>query len=121
MEQVSEAKAFIGLYPVNTLFEPIDVKGPDSHRVIARCFIGLGMGPDVYAPTPAFVMPPMVDVFSRCQVEDGQEFFLGVVQVNIVGGGFHDVSLAAASCSSRRNGQCRSHDIPYASVLLWSN
>jgi hypothetical protein len=58
MEQVSEVKAFIGLYPVNTLFELIDVKSPDSHRVIACCFIGPGMRPDVYAPTPAFVMPP---------------------------------------------------------------
>ena len=118
MEQVSEVKAFIGLYAVNTLFEPIDVKGPDSHRVIARCFIGLGMGPDVYAPTPAFVMPPMVDVFSRCQIEDGKEFFLGVVQVNIVDGGFHGVRLSAASCSSRHNGQCGSYDISYASAPL---
>src|SRR6266446_6273167 len=84
VEQVSELEAFVGLDAINTLFKPVDVECPDSRRVIARRWVCPGMGPDIDGPTPAFVVPSMVDVLFRGHGEDGEELFLGVAQVNPV-------------------------------------
>jgi len=58
VEQIREVEAFVGLNPVHTLLQPVDVQGTDGRRVVARCYSGPGMGPDVNGPTSTVVMPP---------------------------------------------------------------
>ena len=58
MEQIREVEAFVGLNPVNTLLQPVDVQGTDGRRVVAGCGSGPGMGPDVNGPALTVVMPP---------------------------------------------------------------
>src|SRR5215471_8346106 len=84
MEQVSEVEPFIGLYPVNTLFEPIDVKSPDSHRVIPGRCICPRMGPDMYRPASTIVVPSLVNVLLIGLVEDDEQLILGIVQIDFV-------------------------------------
>src|SRR5437899_578130 len=92
MEQVSEVKAFIGFYAINTLFEPVDVECSDGRRVVACRWVCPGMGPNIDGPTPAFVAPSMVYVLFCGHVEDGEKFFLGVAEVNLVHLWDHEVS-----------------------------
>ena len=89
MEQISEVEAFIGLNPINPRLKPVDVEGPDVRRVVARRGIDPGMGPDVEHPTPAFIVPSMVHVFSRRHVEEVEQFCFRVAQVNCVHSGLH--------------------------------
>src|SRR5262245_46538644 len=84
MEQIREVEAFVGLNPVNTLLEPVDVQGTDGRRVVAGCCSGPGMGPDVNGPASTVVMPPMVDVLLCCLIEDKEELCFRIAQVNIV-------------------------------------
>src|SRR5712691_5535240 len=42
------------------------------------------MGPDVNGPASTVVMPPMVDVLFCCLVEDNEELFFRIAQVNMV-------------------------------------
>lgn len=89
MEQVSEVEAFLGLNAINPFCNPVDREGPDVRRVVACRGIGPGMGPDVESPPPAFITPSMVHVLFRRHVEEQEEIFLRVAQVNGVHSGFH--------------------------------
>jgi len=84
MEQISEVEPFTGLNPINALFEPIDVEGTNSHRVITGRCMCPGMGPDMYRPASTIVVPSLVNVLLVGLVEEDEQLLFGIMQINFV-------------------------------------